>query len=398
MLVETTLPEICSLVTDGTHDSPKLQDSGVPFIKGKHISSGKIDFETCDYITEEDHEKCIKRVKPQVNDVLFSNIGSVGDVALVKSEVEFSIKNVALFRPNPDLIDSKYFYYLVISPLFKGSLLNFRSGAAQPFITLENFRLHKFLCHTDKVSQKKIGEILSAYDDLIENNLKRIRLLEESARLLYREWFIRLKFPNHEHTPLIDGLPEGWKGLAVPEFIDVNPRTPIDKEKEKCFVEMANLANDSMVVSASQRRTGNSGSRFQNGDTLFARITPCLENGKTGFVNFLEEGEVAFGSTEFIVLRPKTVPPEFVYCLSRTYHFRENAIKNMVGSSGRQRVKTSCFDEFFVAMPPQKILDEFESIAKPCFRQIRNLQIQNRNLKQARDLLLPRLMSGEIAV
>lgn len=293
-----------------------------------------------------------------------------------------------LLFPDTSKVDPTYFYYALksvnLSNYFYARHFKFLKEKEIPIFSIQ--------------LQRRIAEILSAYDDLIENNLKRIRLLEESARLLYREWFVRLKFPNHEHTPLIDGLPEGWERLAVPEFIEVNPRTPIDKDKENCFIEMANLSNDSMLVSSLQRKKGNSGSKFQKGDTLFARITPCLENGKTGFVNFLEEGEVGFGSTEFIVLRAKSVPPEFVYCLSRTYHFRENAIKNMVGSSGRQRVKTSCFDEFFVGVPPKKILDEFESITRPCFRQIRNLQLQNQKLKQARDLLLPSLMSGEIAV
>jgi type I restriction enzyme S subunit len=119
---KVSLPEICELVTDGTHDSPKLQPSGVPFIKGKHISSGRIDFANCDYITEQDHLKCIRRVKPQTNDVLFSNIGSVGDAAHVSDDTEFSIKNVALFRPNPEKVDPLFFYYLVISPYFRGRL------------------------------------------------------------------------------------------------------------------------------------------------------------------------------------------------------------------------------------------------------------------------------------
>ena len=98
-----SLPEICELVTDGTHDSPKLLPAGIPFIKGKHISSGRIDFDSCDFISEQDHLKCIKRVKPQSNDILFSNIGSVGDAARVTDNVEFSIKNIALFRPDPSL-------------------------------------------------------------------------------------------------------------------------------------------------------------------------------------------------------------------------------------------------------------------------------------------------------
>ena len=115
-VAKVSLPDLCELVTDGTHDSPKLQLSGVPFIKGKHISSGRIDFSNCDYITHEDHAKCTRRVKPRTNDVLFANIGSVGDAARVIDESEFSIKNVALFRPDPVEVDPLYFFYLVISP------------------------------------------------------------------------------------------------------------------------------------------------------------------------------------------------------------------------------------------------------------------------------------------
>ena len=163
-------------------------------------------------------------------------------------------------------------------------------------------------------------------------------------------------------------------------------------------MEMADLPITSMVIQQATKREGRSGSKFRNADTLFARITPCLENGKTAFVNFLEEGEVARGSTEFIVLRSRRLTPEFVYCLARTYDFRENAIKSMVGSSGRQRVKESCFEKFLVLVPSDTFLDVFTETVRPMFRQVKTLHSQNQQLRAARDLLLPRLMSGEIAV
>jgi type I restriction enzyme S subunit len=138
--------------------------------------------------------------------------------------------------------------------------------------------------------------------------------------------------------------------------------------------------------------------KFRNGDVLLARITPCLENGKTAYVNFLGTDEVACGSTEFIVLRGRQVSPYFTYCLARTHDFRENAIKSMIGSSGRQRVQVSCFDEFGIGLPPKPLLDQFDEFAASCFSMITNLQRQNEQLMRARDLLLPRLMNGEIAV
>jgi type I restriction enzyme S subunit len=152
-----------------------------------------------------------------------------------------------------------------------------------------------------------------------------------------------------------------------------------------------------MLIADVEQRSGNSGSKFQNGDTLFARITPCLENGKTGFVQFLDDpAAVAFGSTEFIVLRSRTLTPEFVYLLARSDEFRANAIKSMTGASGRQRVQERCFDQFVLAQPPQALLERFTQIVRPQFRLIQQLHLKITNLRRTRDLLLPRLLSGQI--
>jgi type I restriction enzyme S subunit len=244
----------------------------------------------------------------------------------------------------------------------------------------------------------RIADILSAYDNLIDNNRRRMRLLENAARELYREWFVRLRFPGYEHTRIINGVPEGWECVPTPEAVEVNPTTKLSDEIEHWWVEMSDLPIGSMVIQNAVKRDGRSGSKFRNGDTLFARITPCLENGKTAYVNFMANGEVGRGSTEFIVLRSKTLTPEFVYCLARTYDFRENAIKSMVGSSGRQRVQESCFEKFFVLVPPSRLLVLFTESVNPMFEQVKVLHVQNQKLRAARDLLLPRLMSGEIAV
>jgi type I restriction enzyme S subunit len=124
-----------------------------------------------------------------------------------------------------------------------------------------------------------------------------------------------------------------------------------------------------------------------------------LENGKTGFVQFLPDDKaVAFGSTEFIVLRSRTLTPEFVYLLARSDEFRGNAIKSMSGATGRQRVQERCFDDFKIAHPPRALLDRFSGIVAPSFRMIQKLHLQTQNLRQTRDLLLPRLLSGRIYI
>lgn len=123
-----------------------------------------------------------------------------------------------------------------------------------------------------------------------------------------------------------------------------------------------------------------------------------MENGKTAYVNFLDDGEIACGSTEFIVLRGKDVSGEFVYLLARTHAFRENAIKSMVGSSGRQRVQESCFEKFPVLKPPHLIMKAFDDMVSPIFKLIGMLQLKNRKLRKARDILLPKLMGGVLKI
>ena len=250
----------------------------------------------------------------------------------------------------------------------------------------------------ERKNREPIASTLSAYDELIENNRRRIALLEEAARLLYREWFVHFRFPGHEHVKVVDRVPEGWGRLPASAAFQINPRTPRNDDSTIAYLPMASLPEGGMVIDTGEleRREKSTSVRFRNGDTLFARITPCLENGKTGFVQILGADEVACGSTEFIVLRGRHVSDCFVYLTARQPDFRENAIKSMIGSSGRQRVQPSCFDRYLVPVPPDLIAELFAEAVEPMFEQINRLDRQSRRLAQARDLLLPRLMSGEM--
>jgi type I restriction enzyme, S subunit len=167
----------------------------------------------------------------------------------------------------------------------------------------------------------------------------------------------------------------------------------------KPFVPMTYLSTDSMLIEGFEEREGKAGAKFQVGDTLFARITPCLENGKTAFVQHLpNDAAAAFGSTEFIVLRGRAISPEMVYLLARLPAFRDHARKSMTGATGRQRVQERCFESYFMAVPPPTIVERFTSIVRPMFQLVHRLARRNDNLRRTRDLLLPRLMSGELDV
>ena len=320
---------------------------------------------------------------------------NIADTAILGIDACFP-DSVIGFTPDPHEADARFVKYLFDANI-KRRAQQFSQGAAQDNLSQEKLLTLDFdVPRVDE--QTRIADILSTYDDLIENNRRRMVLLEESARQLYNEWFIRLRFPGHEHTRITDGVPKGWVRAPTSDAIEVNPKTILSDDNEHWYVEMADLPTGSMVIQGAIMRDGRSGSKFQNSDTLLARITPCLENGKTGFVNFMAPSEAGRGSTEFIVLRSKRVTPEFVYCLARTYHFREIAIKSMIGASGRQRVQESCFDKCMVFIPPPSLLRIFSEFAEPVFEQIKTLHAQNQKLRAARDLLLPRLMSGEIAV
>ncbi len=297
-----------------------------------------------------------------------------------------------LIHPTKDF-DIRYFYY---------ALQN---------LPLEHFgyqRHFKYL-KTSKVFcppmhiQRKIAAILSTYDNLIENNTRRIKILEDMAQTLYQEWFVHFRFPGHENVQMVESelglIPQEWKVVPASEAMFVNPKTSVPRDTIKPFVPMKSATENSMLITEIEERTGNSGAKFKNGDTLFARITPCLENGRTGFVQFLSNNdEIAFGSTEFIVLRSKTLNPYFVYLLAQTRDFRENAIKSMTGATGRQRVLNECFDDYFLPNPDQDVLCQFESTIAPLFRKVQSLSERNENLRQTRDFLLPKLISGETDV
>lgn len=322
---------------------------------------------------------------------------NIADTAILGFDACFP-DSVIGFIPDEKKADARFIKYL-FDTLLQRKYKQFTQGAAQDNLSQAKLLSLKFPI-PGITEQKQVADVVSAYDDLIENNRRRIQLLEQAARLLYKEWFVHLRFPGHEHTQIIDGVPEGWENTLLPDVIDVNPKTPVEKGKEILYVPMSALSEAGMTANTAdfERRTTHTAVKFKKNDVLLARITPCLENGKTGYVYFLGDDEVACGSTEFIVLRGRRVSPAFTYCLARSSPFRGNAIKSMIGSSGRQRVQVSCFDEYKVPLPHKHLLEMFDDIANTAFDQIRVLVAQNDKLTKARDLLLPKLMNGEVAV
>lgn len=274
--------------------------------------------------------------------------------------------------------------------------------------------------------QRAIAHILGTLDDKIELNRQMSETLEAMARTLFKSWFVhfdpvRAKMegrwrPGHSLPSLpahfyelfparlvpseLGEIPEGWAVKPLDEPIEVNPTRSLRKGDLAPYLDMANMPTKGHTPDVVLERPFGSGMRFINGDTLVARIAPCLENGKTAYVDFLKDSQVGWGSTEYIVLRPKPpLPEQFAYCLARSQQFRDFAIQSMTGSSGRQRVPATALSHFGLALPvsPQ-VPDAFGHFVKPLFVRATQAAAECRTLAALRDTLLPNLISGELRV
>lgn len=400
------MQELCEITSSKRIYASDYVSEGIPFYRGKEIiekqQGSTVSTEL--FITESKFTEVTQKYgMPEAGDLLLTSVGTLGIPYVVKKDDSFYFKdgNLTWFRNFKQEIYSRFLYYWILSPNGKAELKKATIGSSQPAFTIVLLKDMEINLPPLN-SQHKIASILSAYDDLIENNNRRIRILEEMAQAIYRDWFVNFRFPMHEKVKMVKSelgmIPEGWEVRKATECVDINPRTRVDKDKSKPYVDMGGLSETSMIIQCKGHRTGSNGSKFMNGDTLFARITPCLENGKTGFVQFLDGVAEGIGSTEFIVMRSKALSSEFVYLLARSEDFRNNAIKSMTGASGRQRVQPECFDKYLLAQPHQSVLVKFTEIVKPMFQNIHRLDFKNKNLRKTRDLLLPKLISGEIDV
>lgn len=279
-----------------------------------------------------------------------------------------------------NILNSEYLMMWFRRPEFD-RYARFKShGSAHEFFEWEQMtEVDLPIPHIDK--QREIVKEYNTIQNRIALNQQLIQKLEETAQAIYRQWFV-------------DEQIEGTTFLK--EYVETNPKLELRKGKMSTYIEMANLSETSMCINGKVEREYQGGSRFQNCDTLLARITPCLENGKTAFVNILKENEVAAGSTEFIVMRAKKkISPYWVYCLAKDEGFRTYAISSMIGSSGRQRVHEKYLEEFQLSKVNEEQMAIFDNTAKPIFDSVRLKSLENQKLKELKDLLLSKLATVE---
>lgn len=369
---------------DGPHATPTRRSHGPYFLNIASLKSGRLDLSESDHVSEEDFARWTRRVTPLAGDLLFSYETRLGEAALMPEGVTACLgRRMALLRPDRSIVNPRFLLYFYLSPSFQQVIAtNTIHGATVPRIGLATMPAWEIEI-PDLATQVSIADALGALDDKIAAN---DRIIAKARELLAAE-FASLQMNDEA------------KLVSLSELIELNPKVRKPDVEEPVYLDMKNLPDKSMTVTSWGHRMPRGGARFQNGDTLLARITPCLENGKTGYVDFLANDEVGIGSTEFIVMRPrKGIPTAFPYFLAIDATFREYAIKRMVGTSGRQRLSAGDIASFQVRRPHEYDLARFSEVSDALMGRVKAAVDETRVLAAARDELLPLLMSGKIRV
>jgi type I restriction enzyme S subunit len=421
---------------------PEYWNGEISWITAKDVvaAKGRYVTEAAQTITIQGLQESAAKIMP-TGTVVITARGTVGAIAQLGKEMAFN-QTCYGFIPRKN-VDQNFLFYALKAAL--SDIRGISYGTVFDTITMQSFDHLKILL-PDLPEQRAIAHILGTLDDKIELNRRMNETLEAMARAIFKSWFVDFEpvidnalragnpipsvlaekaarrrellsrantegrdscFPKHIAALFPDRfvdselgpIPAGWKVVSLPKVIHINPPRSLRKGDIAPYLDMANMPMRGHTPVAIIERTFGSGMRFINGDTLLARITPCLENGKTAYVDFLAEGQVGWGSTEYIVLCPKPpLPSEFGYCLARSTEFREFAIQSMTGTSGRQRVPAEALSYYLLAAPPEGVAKLFGKFIRPLFLLTRSAAKESRILTALCDTLLPKLISGELRV
>lgn len=387
---------ICKGIYDGPHATPPESSSGAVFLGIPNFINGQLDLSNIRYISEQDLPKWTKRVTPQPNDIVFSYEATLNLYAIIPKGFWGCLgRRMALIRVDEKKADYKFLYYYFYSPAWRSVIQEHTvTGATVDRIPLVSFP--DFLVELpDLPTQRRIASILSAYDDLIENNRRQIKLLEEAAQRLYREWFVELRFPGHEGMKVVDGVPEGWmKGIF--DDICIIKKDVLTPDKISPGIPYIGLEhiprNDFCLADWGMSEEVNSNKfRFSAGDILFGKIRPYFH--KVGFT-------ICNGicSTDSIVMNAN----DEYYCLllmtASSDEFVDYTYQTCKEGAKMPRADWNTMKMYPVLIPDSVLLCRFNKQISAIKDKCTVLALQNRQLTEVRDRLLPKLMSGEMEV
>lgn len=392
------LSECCQSISDGDHQAPPKSNKGIPFVTISNIKDNSFDFTNCMHVPQSYYDNLLAKRKPQKGDILYSVVGSFGIPVLMKENVKFTFqRHIAILRPNPHIVEPAYMYYSMLSKAFFLQADAAAIGAAQRTISLSSLQ-NLTINLPDLPTQRRIASILSAYDDLIENNRRQIKLLEEAAQRLYREWFVELCFPGHEGVKVVDGVPEGWMKGTVDNIVKLLSGYPfksseyVSSGKYRLItiknVKDGEFSPDNVDYIDQLPDKVPSHCILTEGDILLSLTgnigRVCIVNG----YNYLLNQRVA---------KLQTLHPAYAYCMFRSKEMlnKMTALSNGVAQQNLSPIRA---EKIRILIPSSNLLFQFKNIVEPIISQIILLNNQITFACEARDRLLPELMDGEIEV
>lgn len=392
------LSECCQSISDGDHQAPPKSNKGIPFVTISNIKDNSFDFTNCMHVPQSYYDNLLAKRKPQKGDILYSVVGSFGIPVLIKENVKFTFqRHIAILRPNPHIVEPAYMYYSMLSKAFFLQADAAAIGAAQRTISLSSLQ-NLTINLPDLPTQRRIASILSAYDDLIENNRRQIKLLEEAAQRLYREWFVELRFPAHESVKVVDGVPEGWMKGTVDNIVKLLSGYPfksseyVSSGKYRLItiknVKDGEFSPDNVDYIDQLPDKVPSHCILTEGDILLSLTgnigRVCIVNG----YNYLLNQRVA---------KLQTLHPAYAYCMFRSKEMlnKMTALSNGVAQQNLSPIRA---EKIRILIPSSNLLFQFKNIVEPIISQIILLNNQITFACEARDRLLPELMGREIEV
>ena len=402
-----SLASLCSLISSGGTPSRAKpyyftnSDAGNLWVKSKELIDGPI-ITTEERITDEAIQNSSAKFFPSDTILMAMYGANVGQLGILRQKATVNQAICGLIINNK-LADSKYVFY---SLLFKRRLLISKAfGAAQQNLNQELIRSFEIPCHS-LPTQHKIAAILSAYDALIENNQQRIKILEEMAQMIYREWFVKFRFPGHEKIKMVDSrlgmIPEGWEVKPIGEVIQTlgggTPSTKIPEYWTKGNVTWFTPSDltkaNSMFIFNSEKRLTDKGLTGSSAK-MFPPYSVMMTSRATIGVVAMNTKESCTNQGFIVCLPNKVIPSSIVY-----YWIFENKdrIDNLASGATYKEISRGEFRELLITVPVSQITDLFQQIITPIFSEIENVLKRNINLRTTRDMLLPKLISGEIDV
>lgn len=371
-------------------------EHGIPVVMPKDIGNGVVMTQTVARVSEATADR-LSRHKIAANGIVLPRRGDITKRVFISEAQAGWLCGTGCLKieTTGTRIWPKYLYYYLGAPASVQWLE--RNAVGSTMLNLSAEIVSRFPIRLPRiVTQKKIARVLSAYDDLIQNNQRSIALLEEAARLLYREWFVHFRFPGYEHVKTIEGIPEGWKQTCLGDLVENVKQSvkPTDFEAEDVHVGLEHIPRRAITIGNWGRAEGLASAkwRFEEGDVLFGKIRPYFH--KVGFA--IRRGLASSDAFVWRVREESDWP--LVLCATSSDHFVSVASKTVREGSKMPRADWNVLRDYVILKPPISLMRPFNDMVRAATQQCKVLMLQIRSLAEARDLLLPRLMNGEISV